>query len=68
MGETIKKVKDRLTQHSRSIQLKQIHLLVPRHVVEKEHKESDLKCMVLEEIPSLRRGEDRILEIGKRVP
>lgn len=61
VGETTHK-KNRISQHRNSISTKQPGLPVPKQFLEHGHRDSDLKFMVLEEIPRDKRGGDRILK------
>lgn len=66
VGETTQKIKDRIAQHRSTIRHPQSSLPVSRHFSEMGHKDTDLRFMVLEEIPHDKRGGDRILKLKRR--
>lgn len=66
VGETTQKIKDQLVQHRCSIRGKQPGLLVAKHFTECDHKDTNFKFIVLEEISKNRRGGDRILNLKQR--
>ncbi|OCT74039.1 hypothetical protein XELAEV_18033002mg [Xenopus laevis] len=66
MGETTQMVKSRISQHRSSINLGNTTLPVSKHFIEKGHTADQLKFMILETIPPLKRGGDRELKLKKR--
>lgn len=56
IGETKYDIKTRITQHRYSIRKKRHDLQVPKHYCEYNHQERDLKFMMLDQIPTRRRG------------
>lgn len=63
IGETTQKIKDRIAQHRSTIRHKQPGLPVSRHFLKQGDSDSDLRFMILEEVPRDRRGSDRILKL-----
>ncbi|OCT99996.1 hypothetical protein XELAEV_18005779mg [Xenopus laevis] len=61
IGETTLQIKTRISQHRSTIRKGNVRLPVSRHFVEKGHLDTDLKFMVLECVPTPRRGGDREL-------
>ncbi|OCT55209.1 hypothetical protein XELAEV_18003862mg [Xenopus laevis] len=59
-------VKSRISQHRSSINLGNTMLPVSKHFIEKGHTADQLKFMILETIPPLKRGGDRELRLKKR--
>lgn len=66
IGETKNDIKTRINQHRYSIRKKRLDLPVPKHFCEMDHREKDLRFMVLDHIPTQRRGGDRGLMLKKR--
>ncbi|OCT94909.1 hypothetical protein XELAEV_18012592mg [Xenopus laevis] len=58
-GETTQMVKPRISQHRSAINLGNTLLPVSKHFVEKGHTSDQLKFMVLESVPPLKRGLNR---------
>ncbi|OCT82437.1 hypothetical protein XELAEV_18024967mg, partial [Xenopus laevis] len=66
VGETTQMVKSRISQHRSSINLGNTTLPVSKHLVDLGHTADQLKFMVLEVVPPMRRGGDRELKLKRR--
>ncbi|OCT93930.1 hypothetical protein XELAEV_18011593mg [Xenopus laevis] len=66
IGETTQMVKSRISQIRSSINLGNMTLPGSKHFLEKGHTSDQLKFMVLENIPPLKRGGDRELKLKQR--
>ncbi|OCT95237.1 hypothetical protein XELAEV_18012922mg [Xenopus laevis] len=66
IGETTQMVKSRISQHRSSINLGNMTLPVSKHFLEKGHTADQLKFMVLETVPPLKRGGDREFKLKQR--
>ncbi|OCT55250.1 hypothetical protein XELAEV_18003530mg, partial [Xenopus laevis] len=66
VGETTQMVKSRISQHRSSINLGNTTLPVSKHFVDLGHTADQLKFMVLEVVPPMKRGGDRELKLKRR--
>ncbi|OCT55666.1 hypothetical protein XELAEV_18000201mg [Xenopus laevis] len=66
VGETVQKVKSRISQHKSSIKSGNLALPLSRHFKEFGHTVDQLRFMVLETVPPLKRGGDRELRLKQR--
>ncbi|OCT94650.1 hypothetical protein XELAEV_18012333mg [Xenopus laevis] len=66
VGETIQKVKSRISQHKSTIKFGNTALPLSRHFKEKGHTVEQLRFMVLEYVPPLVRGGDREFRLKQR--
>ncbi|OCU01567.1 hypothetical protein XELAEV_18007358mg [Xenopus laevis] len=66
VGESTQMVKSRISQHRSSINLGNTTLPVLKHFVIVGHTADQLKFMVLEVVPPIRRGGDRELKLKRR--
>ncbi|CAJ0933968.1 unnamed protein product, partial [Ranitomeya imitator] len=66
IGETTCEFKVRMNQHRYSIRKKRTDLPVPKHFLEFNHTEKDLKCKIIDAVPAQRRGGDRELILKKK--
>lgn len=56
LGETTHDLRTRLNNHRYSIRKKRMDLPVSKHFSERGHGEWDLRCMVLDGVPPLKKG------------
>ncbi|OCT92880.1 hypothetical protein XELAEV_18015946mg [Xenopus laevis] len=66
VGETVQKVKSRISQHKSTIKSGNLALPLSRHFREHGHTSDQLRFMVLETVPPLKRGGDRELRLKQR--
>ncbi|OCT59747.1 hypothetical protein XELAEV_18000617mg, partial [Xenopus laevis] len=66
VGETIQKVKSRISQHRFTINTGNMALSLSKHFKEKGHTAEQLRFTILETVPPLRRGGDRELKLKQR--
>ncbi|OCT97387.1 hypothetical protein XELAEV_18009609mg [Xenopus laevis] len=66
VGETVQKVKLRISQHKSTIKSGNLALPLSRHFKEQGRTSDQLQFMVLEMIPPLKRGGDRELKLKQR--
>ncbi|OCT87604.1 hypothetical protein XELAEV_18021301mg, partial [Xenopus laevis] len=66
VGETVQKVKSRISQHKSTIKSGNLALPLSRHFLEHGHTSDQLRFMVLETVPPLKRGEDRELRLKQQ--
>ncbi|OCT95838.1 hypothetical protein XELAEV_18013528mg [Xenopus laevis] len=66
VGETVQKVKSRISQHKSTIKSGNLALPLSRHVKEQGHTSDQLQFMVLEMIPPWKRGGDQELKLKQR--
>ncbi|OCT58485.1 hypothetical protein XELAEV_18002044mg [Xenopus laevis] len=66
LGETVQKVKSRISQHKSTIKSGNLALPLSRHFKEFGHMADQLRFMVLETVPPLKRGGDRELRLKQR--
>ncbi|OCT68210.1 hypothetical protein XELAEV_18039507mg [Xenopus laevis] len=66
VGETIQKVKSRISQHRSTINTGNMALPLSKHFKEKGHTAEQLRFTILETVPPLRRGGDRELNLKQR--
>lgn len=59
MGETTGECRLGLHNHRSTIRTNKIELPVPRHFAEAKHSLNDLKFMIIDHVPPLKRGGDR---------
>lgn len=62
VGETTCDLKTRLNNHRYSIRKKRMDLPVSKHCSEKGHSEWDIRYMILDFVPPLRRGGDSLTQ------
>ncbi|OCT93310.1 hypothetical protein XELAEV_18016377mg [Xenopus laevis] len=65
VGETTEKVRDRFSQHRSTINTRNKNLPVSRHCIEVGHSAENLRFWVIQYIPPLKRGGDRVLALKK---
>ncbi|OCT55870.1 hypothetical protein XELAEV_18002621mg, partial [Xenopus laevis] len=65
VGETTQKVKDRFSQHRSTIHVGNRSLPVSRHCLEQGHTSDELKFRVIQHVPPLKRGGDRVLALKR---
>ncbi|XP_044139139.1 uncharacterized protein LOC122929581 [Bufo gargarizans] len=66
VGETTQKARDRICQHKSTIRRKNLLLPVPAHFDKHKHSISQLKYQIIEQVPSPRRGGNRIKNLKLR--
>lgn len=66
VGETKCDLKTRLNNHRYTIRKQRLDLPVPKHFSELGHNEWDLRCMIIDSVPPLRRGGDRLMKLRKK--
>ncbi|OCU00267.1 hypothetical protein XELAEV_18006038mg [Xenopus laevis] len=66
VGETVQKVKSRISQHKSTIKLGNMGLPLSKYFKEKGHTAEQLRFTVLEMVPPLERGGDRELRLKQR--
>lgn len=66
VGETTCDLKTRLNNHRFTIRKKRLDLPVSKHFAEKNHSEWDIKCVVIDSVPPLKRGGDRLMKLRKK--
>ncbi|CAJ0959327.1 unnamed protein product [Ranitomeya imitator] len=66
VGETTMEVKPRISKHKSTIRTKLIELSVPRHFHELGYSVNQLRYRVIDDVPVLRRGGDRVSLLKKK--
>ncbi|CAJ0933465.1 unnamed protein product [Ranitomeya imitator] len=66
VGETSQSIRDRVSKHKSTIRCNNLLLPIPHHFAAAGHNISQLKFLILEQVPPPRRGGNRILTLKKR--
>lgn len=66
IGQTTCDLKTRLNNPRYTIRKKRLNLPLSKHFTEKGHNEWDIKCMIVDRIPPLQRGGDRLTKLLKK--
>ncbi|CAJ0931144.1 unnamed protein product [Ranitomeya imitator] len=66
VGETTMEIKARISKHKSTIRTKMVDLPIPKHFIESGHSVSQLRFRVIDGVPPLRRGGDRVKLLKKK--
>ncbi|CAJ0916648.1 unnamed protein product [Ranitomeya imitator] len=66
VGETTQAIRNRISKHKSTIRCQNLLLPIPSHFIAKGHSISQLKFQVIEHVPQLRRGGNRITRLKRR--
>ncbi|XP_069607905.1 uncharacterized protein [Ranitomeya imitator] len=66
VGETTQHIRDRISQHKSTIRCGRTLLPIPAHFLEHHHGISQLRYQIIDHVPPLRRGGDRIQRLKDR--
>ncbi|CAJ0944595.1 unnamed protein product [Ranitomeya imitator] len=66
VGETTQAIRNRISKHKSTIRCQNLLLPIPSHFIDKGHSISQLKFQVIEHVPQLRRGGNRISHLKRR--
>ncbi|XP_069613227.1 uncharacterized protein [Ranitomeya imitator] len=66
VGETTQPIRDRVSKHKSTVRCKNLLLPIPLHFNNHGHNVSQLQFQVIEHIPPIRRGGDRVARLKRR--
>ncbi|CAJ0943784.1 unnamed protein product [Ranitomeya imitator] len=66
VGETTQHIRDRISQHKSTIRCGRTLLPIPAHFLECKHQVSQLRYQIIDHVPIMRRGGDRIKKLKER--
>ncbi|CAJ0921237.1 unnamed protein product [Ranitomeya imitator] len=66
VGETTQHIRDRISQHKSTIRCNKLLLPVPAHFVSHNHSIAQLRYQIIDTVPVMRRGGNRILKLKQR--
>ncbi|CAJ0929930.1 unnamed protein product [Ranitomeya imitator] len=66
VGETTQPIRDRVSKHKSTVRCKNLLLPIPSHFNTQGHNVSQLQFQVIEHIPPIRRGGDRMARLKRR--
>lgn len=66
IAETILEVRKRISRHKSTIRTGLTDLPIPKNIIEKSHTVSQLRYRVIDSVPPLRRGKDRMARLREK--